>query len=37
MYSPGSLPTYLLWPRIWARKMSSVWFLGLKRWQQMAP
>jgi hypothetical protein len=26
-----------LWPRIWARKISSVWFLGLKRWQQMAP
>ena len=23
-------------PRIWAKKLSSVMFLGLKRWKQMA-
>jgi hypothetical protein len=27
----------VLWPRIWAKKISSVMFFGLKSLQQMAP
>ena len=33
----GCMGPRSLCPRIWARKILSVWFLGLNMWQQMAP